>query len=97
MSGIRIPCNLTAIVTRHNFVSNAPDYQVEFTLLGTPFRVAVPEQFVARVENLLSEDVPEPQDAFVANDVVDSPEGYHVGVVDDKNPEDYTDEEISRL
>ena len=103
MSAIRLPATLIGLTTRHNFHKGRVDYAIEIVILGKKFTVPVTEDSVARLDSTLDEDAPVPnheehrpeqQNMFSEED--DVPAGYSLGSLE-RDPEDYTYEEIEKL
>lgn len=94
---IKLPVNIVSLVTKHNFQASRVDYAIEIVLLGSKFTVPVSEAFVERLDRAVEPDEPRPRQAPMREEYEeDVPQGYGLGVME-KNPEDYTDEEIERL
>lgn len=104
MSAIRIPTTLVGLTTRHNFHKGRVDYAIEIVILGRKFTVPVTEDFVARLDAALDEDVTVPdrqehpvheqRDMFEEDERM--PDGYSLGSLE-RDPEDYSYEEIEKL
>jgi len=104
MSVIRLPATLVGLTTRHNFHKGHVDYAVELVILGKKFTIPVTEDFVARLDATLDEDAPIPEvpdrraSGYMPtfNDEEDTPDGYSLGSLE-RDPEDYSYEEIEKL
>lgn len=101
MSVIRLPATLIGLTTRHNFHKGRVDYAIEIVILGKKFTIPVTEDFVARLDATLDEDtsIPQRQSPVQQNmfdDEDDTPDGYSLGSLE-RDPEDYSYEEIEKL
>ena len=103
MSAVKIPTTLVGLTTRHNFHKGRIDYSIDLVILGKKFSVPVPEDFVARLDSMLESDVITQQpdhhqhsDHAFEDEQEPTPAGYSLGSWE-REPEDYTYEEISNL
>ena len=104
MSVIRLPATLVGLTTRHNFHKGRVDYAIEIVILGKKFTIPVTEDFVARLDATLDEDAPiperrehrPPEQQSMFEEEEGTPDGYSLGSLE-RDPEDYTYEEIEKL
>lgn len=101
MSALKIPTTLVGLTTRHNFHKGRIEYSIDLVILGKKFNLAVPEDFVARLDTMLENDtVPhhtEETETRVFEEEQESvPSGYSLGAIE-RDPDDYSYEEISKL
>lgn len=103
MSVIRLPATLVGLTTRHNFHKGHIDYAIEIVILGKKFTIPVTEDFVARLDATLDEDAPIPErqerrppEQQSMFEEEEAPDGYSLGSLE-RDPEDYTYEEIEKL
>lgn len=103
MSVIRLPATLVGLTTRHNFHKGRVDYAIEIVILGKKFTIPVTEDFVARLDATLDEDAPipesrerRPEHQSTFEEEESTPDGYSLGSLE-RDPEDYTYEEIEKL
>ena len=102
MSAVKIPTTLVGLTTRHNFHKGRIEYSIDLVILGKKFNLAVPEDFVARLDAMLENDaVPQQpreteQPQVFEEEHEEIPSGYSLGAIE-REPEDYSYEEISKL
>jgi hypothetical protein len=102
MSSVKIPTTLIGLTTRHNFHKGCIEYSIDLVILGKKFSVRVTEDFVARLDAMIENDVvPQTQNEVMTqqhevDDHEDIPSGYSLGALE-RDPEDYSYEEISKL
>lgn len=102
MSAVKIPTTLVGLTTRHNFHKGRIEYSIDLVILGKKFNLPVPEDFVARLDAMLENDAVPNQPKEVEQHQVfeeeqeEIPSGYSLGAIE-RDPEDYSYEEISKL
>jgi hypothetical protein len=90
---IPVSAKITGLTTKHSFGSGRVAYALDVVILGKRFSLPVDEEFVARLDQML-----EPTASHDLEDETASE--YVVGAVmnrEDRDPNDYSVEEISQL
>ena len=87
---IGVNAKISGLTTRHSFQSGHVSYALDVVILGKKFSLPVDEEFVARLDQML-----EPESVDHRN--ADIPSEYAFGSVDDRDPNDYSVEEIEQL
>lgn len=57
---LKLPCEVTSLSTKHNFVESRIEYIVEVNILGQVFRLDVDEEFVSRLDQAASKPQQQP-------------------------------------
>ena len=101
---VKLPTTILGLVTRHNFHASRIEYMIDIVILGKKFTIPVTEDFVSRLDSVLEadsapvENTPEQttvdQSSMFREDAI--PAGYSLGSLE-RDPEDYTYEEIEKL
>ena len=89
---ITVNAKIAGLVTRHSFQSGNVSYALDVVILGKRFSLPVDEDFVARLDQML--DPAEHTEDPMRHEV---PQEYAFGAVDDRDPNDYSVEEIEQL
>ena len=87
---IGVNAKISGLTTRHSFQSGHVSYALDVVILGKKFSLPVDEEFVARLDQMLEPEGVEHRHA-------DIPAEYAFGSVDDRDPNDYSVEEIEQL
>ena len=90
-----IPVNakITGLTTKHSFGSGRVSYALDVVILGKRFSLPVDEEFVARLDQMLEPSPTDEQDDLSGAHASD----YGFGSVEERDPSDYSVEEISQL
>lgn len=90
---IPVSAKITGLTTKHSFGSGRVSYALDVVILGKRFSLPVDEEFVARLDQML-----EPAASHVTDDEQDAHAAeYGFGAVEERDPNDYSVEEISQL
>lgn len=87
---IGVNAKIAGLTTRHSFQSGHVSYALDVVILGKKFSLPVDEEFVARLDQML-----EPESVEMSHTSI--PQEYAFGAVDNRDPNDYSVEEIEQL
>lgn len=90
---IPINAKIAGLTTKHSFQTGRVTYLLEVVILGRKFSLPVDEEFVARLDQTLE---PEQVSEMPPSSASEVPQEYAFGSVE-RDPEDYSYEEISQL
>ena len=92
---INVPAQIISLSTKHNFVKEAIEHEIEIAILGHKHHVVVSEEFVAHLDAALAQTDVGPKERHS----YDNDEEFRLGSVHERerDPGDYTDEEIRQL